>query len=87
MHNYWKKKYGSHFDNIGKEYLDFIIVGTKRMQQLISNLLEFAKVEQIQASFEIVNLNSLIKKITTDLQFDLKNKTPRLNIVIFLPSI
>jgi len=81
-----EKKYGSHFDNIGKEYLDFIIVGTKRMQELISNLLEFAKVEQIQASFEIVNLNSLIKKITTDLQFDIQKQNAKVEYSN-LPSI
>jgi light-regulated signal transduction histidine kinase (bacteriophytochrome) len=81
-----EKKYGSHFDNIGKEYLDFIIVGTKRMQQLISNLLEFAKVDQIQASFEIVNLNSLIKKITTDLQFDIQKQNAKVEYSN-LPSI
>ncbi|MFK8006726.1 MAG: ATP-binding protein [Saprospiraceae bacterium] len=69
-----EKKYGSHFDSIGKEYLDFIIVGTKRMQQLINDLLEYGKVEQMQANFEIVDINTLIEKITFDLQFDIKKQ-------------
>ncbi|MFK7773156.1 MAG: ATP-binding protein [Saprospiraceae bacterium] len=81
-----EKRYGSHFDPIGKEYLDFIIVGTKRMQQLINDLLEYARVEQVQANFEIVDLNSLIGKITTDLQFDIQKQNAKFEYAN-LPSI
>lgn len=81
-----EKKYGSHFDPIGKEYLDFIIVGTKRMQQLINDLLEYAKVEQFQANFEIVDINTLIEKIRVDLQFDIQKQNAKIEYSN-LPSI
>lgn len=81
-----EKKYGAGFDAIGKEYLDFIIVGTKRMQQLINDLLEYGKVEQMKANFEIVDINILVEKITFDLQFDIKKQNAKFEYSN-LPSI
>ncbi len=81
-----EKKYGQKIDPIGKEYLDFIIVGTKRMQQLINDLLEYAKVEQMQSNFEIVDINMLVEKITFDLQFDIKKQKAKFEFSN-LPSI
>jgi len=81
-----EEKYGKNIDPIGKEYLDFIIVGTKRMQQLINDLLEYAKVEQAQANFEIVDINTLVEKVTFDLQFDIKKQNAKFEFSK-LPSI
>ena len=81
-----EKKYGKQIDPIGKEYLDFIISGTKRMQQLINDLLEYGKIQQEINTFEVVNISQLIEGITLDLQFDIEKQNAKIEYDN-LPSI
>lgn len=81
-----EKKYGGIVDPVGKEYLDFIISGTKRMQDLINDLLEYARVQQMKDKFDIININELIQSVTLDLQFDIKQQNAKIEVTE-IPSI
>ena len=81
-----EKKYGDSFDPVGKEYLDFIISGTKRMQLLINDLLEYGKVQQAKANFEIVDINDVIHQVILDLQYDLQKQNAKIEF-LNLPAI
>ena len=75
------KEYNEKLDDEGKEYLDIVMTSAKRMQQMVNDLLEYAKVGNESVKFSefdpqknmehiLANLSSIIDKnsakITTD---------------------
>jgi light-regulated signal transduction histidine kinase (bacteriophytochrome) len=80
------KRYGESFDEIGKEYLNFIISGTKKMQLLINDLLEYTRVQQVKEKFEIVDINEVIQQLMLDLQYDIQQQNATIEFSN-LPSI
>ncbi len=73
-----EKKYEGSFDPVAKEYLDFIISGTKRMQLLINDLLQYARVQQVKEKYEIIDMNELVLQVTSDLQFDIQKQNAKI---------
>jgi len=69
-----EKKYNTQIDPIAKEYMDFIISGTKRMQNLINDLLAYSRVWQEKNSFEWVEVDSIIQSVKEDMYHDIKTE-------------
>ncbi len=63
-----EKKYGKEIDTKGKELVQHIISGANRMEHLVANLLDFAKLGSPAANFEQVNLNDIVAHVSTLLQ-------------------
>jgi PAS domain S-box-containing protein len=60
-----EKKYGDILDEKGKKYIHFAVDGTRRMRQIILDLLEFSRVGRTEDNLEKVDLNELIEEINS----------------------
>lgn len=82
--NYTKllqRRYDDKFDSDAKEFMDFIIDGSTRMQHLIQDILEFSRIDRKEKEIKpadtlralkkaISNLNAVIEKSQTSLTYD-----------------
>lgn len=66
-------------------YMDKIIRSSKRMTQLISDLLSFARISE-ELQFEQTNINNIINEILVDLELNIAEKKAQV-IVESLPSL
>lgn len=64
-----ESKYKDKLDERGHEYIWFIVDGSKRMSELISDLLSYSRVTTKAAPFTKVDLNKVLSYILTDLKF------------------
>ena len=60
-------------------YLDRILNATRRMQVMISNLLEFSRLTRTREGFEKTNLNKVINGALSDLELLIKQKNATIN--------
>jgi PAS domain S-box-containing protein len=67
-------------DDRGKDYIARLQKSAQRMQQFISDLLEFSKISFQEKSFERVNLETITREVTGDLEVLIKNTEGRINI-------
>jgi PAS domain S-box-containing protein len=66
-----KKEYGGQLGPEADGYIDFAVDGARRMQRLISDLLEFARVGSRGRSFHPVDLGEIVQDVLRDLQLAL----------------
>lgn len=62
-----KVRYGPLLDERGSEYLDRIIRGTGKLQNLVEAILQLSKVSTCAGSFEAIEMNSLVRDVVDDL--------------------
>ena len=72
------KKYRSVIDASGKDYLDFIIGCTNRMEVLISGILEYSTLEKKEK--KIIDVNIIVKNKVKDLDQLIKEKNATIEI-------
>ncbi len=58
-----EKKYNNIIDEKGKEYINFAVDGSKRMRQIILDLLEFSRIGKAGEGEEDIDLNILVHEI------------------------
>ncbi len=68
-----EKKYGDKLDKKGLQYIYYAKDGAIRMQRLITDILEYAKVDGHPSDFQEVNIDSIIQQVLKDLQHRIKN--------------
>ncbi len=56
-------KYGGVLDDKGKKYIEFAVDGSKRMRQIILDLLEFSRIGRLEYDHEYINLTDLVEEI------------------------
>lgn len=61
-------RYKENLDGNGKEFLDFILDGTKRMESLVKGILEHATVSYSTRKFEIVEVEKALEDACANLQ-------------------
>jgi signal transduction histidine kinase len=62
-----QKRYGGQLDERADEYIDFAVDGAKRMQQLISDLLDFSRVGRLSSEASPVDLAEVARVAVGDL--------------------
>ena len=62
------EEYGTHLDGEAHEYMDFIVDGATRMQQLIKDLLAFSRVGTRGKEFAPMSCNTIIQKVLGNLK-------------------
>ena len=72
-----KDKCGETLGEEGKDYLDRMQKATGRMQGLINDLLNFSRVTTKSQPFAAVDLNEVVKEVTTDLEARLEQSGGR----------
>jgi len=55
-----ERKYKEQLDEKGKEYINFAVDGAKRMRNIISDVLEYSKISQVEETYEEVDINEII---------------------------
>lgn len=65
-------------DEVGKKYFKFITDGASRAQNLLSDILEYSKIDKDIQKKEKVNINNLLKAITNDLEILLNKKSGKI---------
>jgi PAS domain S-box-containing protein len=58
-----ERKYDGQLDDKAKQYIHFAVDGSKRMRQIILDLLEFSRVGRIREELDNVNLNVIVESI------------------------
>src|SRR4051812_17350457 len=79
------------FDDEVKLYLQKIGGASKRMQQLVNDLLKLSRQTSDELDFEQTNLNELLNEVLTDMEFDIRNKdvkitAGKLPVIYAIPS-
>ncbi len=69
----------NNFDPDSEKYFSKIITSSKRMQQLINNLLEFSRHTVSSNDFKRVSLNDLIKNALTELEVEVEKNNAQIN--------
>ena len=64
----FRHRYAGKFDSRADEYLTFIVDGAKRMQTLISGLLEYSRVTTTHHAFELVDTAAALQGALTNLR-------------------
>jgi PAS domain S-box-containing protein len=66
-----------YFDSLGsdaKDFISFSVSGAKRMQQLITDLLNYSRLNSVPRPYQNVNLNELIFVVTKNLESTIQAK-------------
>jgi light-regulated signal transduction histidine kinase (bacteriophytochrome) len=82
-----EKKYAGTIDETGKSYINYAVDGAKRMQQLIYDLLEFARIGKTHYNLEPININHLIEEIEMLYQQRIAEKNALIKLPVKLPVI
>lgn len=67
-----------------KKYLDKIAVSVDRMSALITDLLNFSRVDKSGSAFVITDLNAIIEEVTEDFELAIRDKQVMLNVPTLL---
>ncbi|MDX2100876.1 MAG: PAS domain-containing protein [Leptolyngbyaceae cyanobacterium bins.59] len=62
------KEYRAQLDDDADMYIEFIVDGATRMQQLIRDLLTYSRVGRYELQFQPVDCNALLERVKNDLQ-------------------
>ncbi|MEN8134975.1 MAG: ATP-binding protein [Thermodesulfobacteriota bacterium] len=73
-------RYGSAFDERGREYLLRITKGTRKLQNLVGALLQLSKVSTCTASFEPLDMTELVHGVVDDLAEIISHSGARVDI-------
>jgi len=73
-------RYGDRLDGEAREFLDFIILGGKRMQALVLDLLDYSRVTTRGRPFAAVDLNSVMQAVQQNLRLALLDSGGHLTI-------
>jgi PAS domain S-box-containing protein len=69
-----ERRYRDQLDDEAREFIDYAVDGTKRMQLLINDLLDFSRIGRKEMQFRPVDLNDVMKEILHDLQLKIQEE-------------
>jgi signal transduction histidine kinase len=74
-----RKKLNSQLDNSTTDYMNFVTDGVNRMQTLLNDLLQYARLTKEQKDIRPVNLNNVLSIIKHNLQITIKETDTQIN--------
>ncbi len=85
------EKYGDILEGDGKMYLSRITAAAENMRQLINDLLEFSRISKTDHSFEVLDLNLILKSVTADLELIIEETKTQITayplpVIMAIPS-
>ncbi|WP_026950310.1 PAS domain-containing protein [Algoriphagus mannitolivorans] len=81
-----EKRYSTQLDEKGKQYIHFAVDGSKRLSQLVEDMMEYAKIGYDESQLTRVDLNEVIEGVLS-LKRDLINEKKAVVVVHDLPSV
>ncbi len=82
-----EKKYVDQLDDQAKEYISYASSGAKRMQELVNDLLEYARIGQESEKVDDVNLSSVLKIVEENLKDRIVETKTQIIIASPLPIV
>lgn len=79
--------YGKQLDEIGRDYLERIVSGACRMDNLIQDLLIYSRLGHTELSLGPVSLKQLLQEITRSLASEIESRKATLSISEDLPEV
>jgi len=73
-----EKRYKDKLDKTANEYIDFIVDGTARMQNLIDDILSYSRIATYNLPFEAVNMERVLKDVLSNLKVALEETDARI---------
>lgn len=64
-----KRRYADRMDTDGRDFIDFMVEGATRMQQMVSELLEYARIDRDADSPEWIDSGEAIATVLSSLSF------------------
>lgn len=85
------EKYGNQLEGEGSMYLNRMVASAENMRLLINGLLEFSKISKTPATYELVNLNTIIQQVVTELELKIEETHTQIlwglmPIIVAVPS-
>lgn len=74
-----KRRCAKQLDGEAKEYVDFIVDGTKRMENLINDLLDYSRVNETGKNMTKVDTNFIVEKIAITLRSSIAKYNVQIN--------
>lgn len=81
-----EKRYKENSDDAEKEYISFIINGAKRMNDLIQDLLSFARLNKSGTLWQKIDCNGILNEVIESLSASIREKNAIINVDL-LPEI
>lgn len=75
-----QKRCGNQIDEMGHNYMDFILAGVRRFDNVINDLIQYTKISQVETNLETVNLNTVIQNVQINLKETITIQNARLHI-------
>ncbi len=79
--------YKDKLTNESMELLQVIVSSAKRMNQLINDLLEFARAGKVEFAKDPVPMNNLLQEVQTELLFSLNKRNAKMSVQENLPAV
>ena len=79
--------YGENMDELARDYLDRIVAGACKMDNLIQDLLVYSKLGHTELSLERVSLNNLINEILEGRSSEIEARKTDLSVAPDLPDV
>ncbi len=77
-----REDYGHQLDELGQDYLHHIVQGTGRMNGLINDLIQLARMNQGELERQRVDLSYLAREVITEL----RNRDPQRHVTVVIPQ-
>ncbi len=62
------RRYADHLDEEGKEFINFVVIGTKKMNNLLSDLLSYVSLDSHNLRMREINFNNLVERVKVNLR-------------------
>ena len=85
--SFLEEDYHDKLDEQGRDYLEEIRKGSKRMSQLIEDLLTLSRISRIKNPYEEVNIYQLVDSVMQRVGFDLKESGVDFKVTENIPSV
>lgn len=79
--------YGETLDEVAKDYLERIVTGSCRMDNLIQDLLVYSKLGHTELSLGPISLRQLLREIVHNLSSDIESRQAEVSISSDLPDV
>jgi signal transduction histidine kinase len=74
-----KEEFTEELNEEADQYLDFILQSSKRMQELISGLLNFSRIGKMRKP-TAVNCNQIVKEVLSDMHFSIQQSNAQISV-------
>lgn len=75
-----QRRYAGELDDKADKYIEYAADGARRMQAMISGLLEYSRISQLDEEFEVVDLDEVLDTVRRDLSVTLEEADGTLTV-------